>query len=442
MQEQPAAPRTCDNKTHRSSASRADLETDAMGITMGRAGSMLSRAAAVLTVAAGLTALTAPTVGCNNFFVCQGKSSCPSSGSGGSGGSGGTGTTGAGDYVYVSNSSTGPNYVTGYQIGSASLTQLPGMPYALGYQPGEMAVSKSNSYLYIVAPSGSSSPGIFRYAIASDGSLSGGTNVASGQLIGAMTLSPDGNWMYTADPAGLYLTQYQVNSDGSLLQPGVTFSLSGAGCIFAPTATAVAPNCAIAVAPTGNYVAVAMNTQGTYIFPYSSSGGISQAVQSGYIQSPSGSSGDFALAFDNSNYLYIDRTAQFSSYGSLGQPSPSSVKNYTGYSSLNSVGPVPRAVAMSADYSDVFTADEGTSRIYGFSLSNGSMTLLSGLPLSGPTYVAALGVERSGTYLLAAGYNGTGGLQMYTITSTGLTPVASESTGTTTSVPVTMALTH
>lgn len=413
-----------------------------MSIRMGRAVSMGSRAAAVLAAMAGLAALTVPTVGCNNFFVCQGKSSCPSSGSGGSGGSGSGGTTGTGDYVYVSNSTSGPNYITGYEIGSASLTLLPGMPYSLGYQPGAMAVSRNDSYLYVVSPTTAASPGIFRYAIASDGSLSSGTNVASSQLIGTMTLSPDGNWIFTVDPTGLILTQYQVNSDGSLTLPGATFSLAGSGCIFASTATAVAPNCSVAVAPTGNYVAVAMNTQGTYIFPYSSSGGILQAVQSGFIASPSLSSGDFALAFDNSNYLYINRTAQLSSYGSLGQTSPSSVNNYTGYSSLNSVGPVPRAVAMSTNYSDVFAADEGTSRIYGFSLSNGNMTMLSGLPLAGPTYVAALGAERSGTYLLAAGYNGTGGLQMYTITSTGLTPVASEATGTSTSVPVTMALTH
>jgi hypothetical protein len=56
--------------------------------------------------------------------------------------------------------------------------------------------------------------------------------------------------------------------------------------------------------------------------------------------------------------------------------------------------------------------------------------------------VSALGVDRSGAYLLAGGYNATNGFQMFAIASNGLSVVASQPTGTTTTVPIVMALTH
>ena len=62
---------------------------------------------------------------------------------------------------------------------------------------------------------------------------------------------------------------------------------------------------------------------------------------------------------------------------------------------------------------------------------------------SAPAAVRSLGFDKSGTYLLANGYSSTGGVQLYTLGSTGtLTAASSVATGTTTTVPAVMALTH
>src|SRR5579875_1834187 len=67
--------------------------------------------------------------GCHNFFVCEGKASCPSGGGGGS-------TTS--DYVYVSNATAGATYISAYNIGNGSLAAISGSPYNLNYTPVAM----------------------------------------------------------------------------------------------------------------------------------------------------------------------------------------------------------------------------------------------------------------------------------------------------------------
>ena len=60
-----------------------------------------------------------------------------------------------------------------------------------------------------------------------------------------------------------------------------------------------------------------------------------------------------------------------------------------------------------------------------------------------PTGVGAIGRDSSGDYLVAAGYNATGGIQLFSIGSGGaLSSIGSQASGITTSVPVVMALTH
>ena len=119
--------------------------------------------------------------GCSDFFV-------PVNGSGsGSGGSG----TGAVDYVYVGNAQT--STVSGFQVGAGVLTNLPNMPYNLGFSPAAMVVHPSNNFLYVAGVSS-----IFMYTIGSNGSLSAasvgaGVAVAS---VNSIDISPDGNWLF------------------------------------------------------------------------------------------------------------------------------------------------------------------------------------------------------------------------------------------------------
>ena len=69
---------------------------------------------------------------------------------------------------------------------------------------------------------------------------------------------------------------------------------------------------------------------------------------------------------------------------------------------------------------------------------------LAGSPYDSVMSASVLGVDNSGKYLLALGYDKNIGLQMYVIgAGGGLTPVLSNvATGTVATVPAVMALTH
>jgi len=368
--------------------------------------------------------------GCGAFFQCEGKTSC---------GTGSGGSTGTGDYVYVTYNVSGVNYIGGYTVGTNTLTALTDSPVQLEYAPVAMAVSANDDFLYVAAAPGTTYSGVWMYAISSTGVISGGTQ-ENADLIGAMTLSPDGDWLYEIDSTtGSILSQYQLNkSTGALTAPAASFQTPGPGSLTLCGLSGATPNsqtCSIAVSPADNFVAVALNTGGTAVYPYTSTGGITSTAYT--LIAPPTSSGDYSLAFDSSSYLYIASTAALSSYG--GTNYTTRISNYTTYET----NAFPRSVTLSTTYGYLFTANEGTSDIQEFTVSGGAVTALGTTPhVTGPTYVSALGVDRSGTYLLAAGYNTTNGLQMFTISSTGLAEVADQGTGTATTIPVVMALTH
>jgi 6-phosphogluconolactonase (cycloisomerase 2 family) len=386
-----------------------------------------------MAAAGMLSATVLSTAGCGAFFVCQ-KASCPSTGT----------TTGSGDYVYVSNSTAGSQYVNAYQIGTNSLTTVTGSPFGLNEVPVAMNVSANDNFLYVA---GQSSSGLFVYPITgSTGALSSGSQLLSNTEIDAMTISPDGYFLFTLGQNALtgveVLTEYALNSSTGVIAGtgGTSFSLPvGANCQIlssAPTATQV---CSIAVSPGNNYVGASLGSVGTVIFPYSSSssGGI---TSQSYTQITPTSGGHYSLAFDKSGYVYIATTTGLSSYNNLSSTSgPTLVTPYTGFGS----GLPVRAVTLSTNSSYLYTADQGNNEITAFNLSNGVPTQQTPeSPAIGPASLSALGVDRSGTYLFAGGYNATNGFQMFTISSSGISVVASQPTGTTTTVPVVMALTH
>ncbi len=375
--------------------------------------------------------------GCQNFFVCD-KSSCTNSGSGSGSGSGGSNTTG--DYAYVTNSTSGPNYISEYNIGSGTLSAISGSPFSLGFTPVAMKVSPNNSFLYV----GSGAGGIYLYTISSSGVLSGSSspqlNVSTGSM-SSMDISPDGKFLFVMDGSGFLLSEYQLNtSTGALTGPAATFSTPGISCTVA--GTPVSQTCTVAVSPGGNYVAVALNTVGTIVYPYSSASGITSAAYTASIpccSNVASPSGDYSLAFDKNSYLYIARTAALSSYGTVGTNPPT----YEGSVTYNS-GVTPRSVTLSTGYNYIFTANEGASTISSFGLSGAAqLAAVVGSPFNGPTNVSALGVDNSGTYLTAAGYNSTTGLQLFKLSSGALgSAVASAGTGTNTTYPALVALTH
>jgi 6-phosphogluconolactonase len=389
--------------------------------------------------------------GCGSFFSCEGKTSC------------GTGTSGtnSGDYVYVSNSLSGNTYVSEYTLTSGALAPISGASEInLEYVPVAMVVAPKNGFLYVASRADAPSPGagVYVYSISSTGALSPANNgepFSNDQGIASMDISPDGTFLFTVGDSsqGPLLTEYPLNSTTGLAEPGtpLTFPASGLTpitalttvCSIVQSGTPLSQECTVKVSPSSDYVAVAVAGSGFEVFPYSSSGGIPKGYVPQQASPPNAGSADFSLAFDKNNFLYVASTTALTSFDGLGATltQEKSVAFSTGTSDIR-----PRSVTVSADSGFVYTANEGSGTISGFSLpGSGVMTALAGSPVVGPANVSALGVDSTGKYLLAAGFGLTNGLQVFNISSTGLLTPGSNTEGTgsdDTAVPIVMALSH
>lgn len=381
-----------------------------------------------------LAALTLSTTlllsGCHNFFVCQ-KASCPATGS----------TTSTSDFAYVSNSSTGTTYVNEYDLSSGALTAISGSPFNLGFVPVALNISPNNAFLYAATLPGASNPGIYLFTIASDGSLTvaNSGNVLISNAVSSMAISPDGNYLFALGSTGTVMTEYQANTSTGALSLVATFVLPGTSCTLA--GTPVSQTCSVAVSPSGQFVVASLGTAGDAIFPYTSTSGITSA---GYSLIPSGTTtasptGDFSIALDDNNYAYIARTSALAVY-SINSSAAATLQSTASYPSTD----LPRSVVLNASQNYVFTANEGASTISSYGIgSTGGLTAASGSPFTGPTNVSALGVDTTGDYMLAAGYNSSTGIQLFSLTSSGtLSLVASAASGTSTAYPVVLAMSH
>lgn len=370
-------------------------------------------------------------IGCNNFFICQ-KASCPSSGGGGS-------TTT--DYVYISNATAGSTDISAYNIGNGSLAAISGSPFNIGFQPVAMSVSPNDAFLYVATLPGATNPGIYLFDINSSGGLSTGNGgqVLISSTIASMTISPDGNYLFIINSLGTTLGEYKTDTSTGLLSLVSTFPLPGVGCTL--SGTPVSQTCTVAVAPSGQFVAASLGSAGTVIYPYSSTTGITSTtyslISSGSTQaSPTG---DFSVVLDNNNFAYIARTSTLAVYSisSSGTPNLQATATYSSTAA-------PRDVVLSSSQNYVYTANEGASNISGFSIgSTGALTTVTGSPFTGPSSVSAIGVDKSGAYMVAVGYNGTSGVQLFTLGTGGaVTLTTSAGTGTSTAYPAILALTH
>lgn len=420
------AQRTCDNGAE-----------DTAVNSLPRVGNPASRPGAAARVAAGLgLAATLLLTGCHNFFLCQ-KASCPSSGTG----TGGTGST-SGELVYVSNSSSGPTYISAYDISKGSLKAISGSPYNLGYQPVAMNVSPNDAFLYVATLPGAANPGIYLYAINSSGQLSSanGGNVLISTTVGSMDISSDGKFLFALSSSGALLTEYKadpVTGDLALLS---NFPVSGLTCALA--GAVASQTCTVKVAPSKEFVAVSLGTSGTVIFPYTSTSGI---ISGNYTTIPSGSTtasptGDYSVALDSTNRVFIARTNALAVWQINDTAGDANQLSSTSYNS----GVTPRSVVLSNSGSFVYTANEGNGTISAWSMgTTGGLTAVAGSPFTGPSSVSALGVDKSGSYMVAAGYNSSSGVQLFSIGSTGaLTLAASAGSGTSTAYPVVLAMSH
>jgi 6-phosphogluconolactonase (cycloisomerase 2 family) len=297
-----------------------------------------------------------------------------------------------------------------------------------------VTVAPSNNFLYVASDPGYTSPGVYLYTIATDGSLTAPSGVSQTDTVGAMAMSADGKYLFTLSSLGQAMTQYSVDSTGTLSKAGA-LTVSSLSCALATT-TPVSASCGIGTSPNNDFVVASFGTQGDYVFPYTSSGGITttgaQPIAAGT------ASGDFSVAIDASDNAYIAQTSTMTVYGLT-----STAVNNRGTISYAS-GSVPRSVTIGPSSKYVFTANQGTGTISSFTTgTTTALSSVSGSPFTGPAHVAALGVDNTGSYLVAVGYDATAGVQLFSISTTGvLASLKSAATSTATQYPVLVAMTH
>ena len=412
----------------------ANLRQCSQETTVYSLGKAASRIAARGCAALGLSAILL-LAGCHNFFVCEGKADCPSSGGGG----GGSTTS---DWVYVSNAASGATNISAYNIGNGSLAAIPGSPFNIGFSPVAMSVSPNDAFLYAATLPSVGSPGIYMWTINSSGAITvgnGGNALITAQ-VSSMDVSPDGNFLFTVDVAATALTEYSINSNG-LLALASAFPLPPSVCAL--TGSPVSQTCTVKVAPSGQFVVASLGSAGTVIYPYNSTQGITTTSPTliGSGSTTTNPTGDYSVTMDSNNFIYIARTAALAVYQITDTSGDATLQFNVTYPSTAT----PRSVALSLNQGYVYTANQGAGTISAFSIvSSGALTQLTGSPFTGPSSLSAIGTDKSGSYMVALGYNGSTGLQLFTIGTGGtLTLTTSAGTGTsTTTVPAIMALSH
>ncbi len=218
--------------------------------------------------------------GCGDFFTKD---------SGTGTGTGGGGTSGVNRvYVLAATAET----ISGFTIGSGTLTAVPGNPLADSFVPQAAAITPSGSYLY-AASSGT----INVYTVASDGSLTQGTSAYLATVV-ALAISPDGRWMFGLDALNQVLDEWQINSDGTLTA-STPVSYSTGGGVFAPRA--------LTIAPSGGFIFAALGTAGVAVFTLNTTSGAT--LQATSLAPLNTQTSDSALAVDPAaRCLYLARS--------------------------------------------------------------------------------------------------------------------------------------
>ncbi len=291
-----------------------------------------------------VVALAGMLTGCDGFFV-------PVNGSG-SGGSG----AGTGDFVYVGNAQT--NTVSGFQVGAGVLTNVPNMPYDLGFSPAAMVMHPSNKFLYVAGVSS-----IFMYSIAGNGSLSAaavGAGVAVA-TVNSLDISPDGNWLFALDLTQQIVDEYQINQSTGALTTLTPTPYTLASGVWSPKAIRVAPN--------GGFVFLALGTGGDVVMTLNTTtGALLQTQQLGL---GSTQTSDNALAIDGATaYLYVARS------GTNGGLAVYSIGTNGGLNAVAgspfAAGAQPFSVVLDSSGKYVYVANGNDGNISGFLIGTGS----------------------------------------------------------------------
>ena len=348
--------------------------------------------------------------GCKNFFTPLDSTGTTT---------GTTTPTNTGDFAYVANvntaSSTNPIYtLSGFTVGTGTLTALSGFPLTLPFAPSTVVVAPSNALLYVCG-----SEVLYGYTISSTGALTSILNSNQQQaLINAniiqMVVSPDGQWLLALDntPNGNVVTidEYAISSSGQLsATTGVQYALTGTVGTLVPSGIAVSPN--------GDFVAVSLGTGGDVLFGFTTSTGVLAEVAQEI--PPTTSSADQAVTFDStSSILFVARS------GTDAGVVPYTITNSGGTLTAATGAPFalgngPASITIDKTGKYLYVGNKVDSTISGFAIGTGGiLTALAGSPYASGSGVNALAYDNSGDYILATAVNGSPDVDMYSFDAT------------------------
>lgn len=335
--------------------------------------------------------------GCSNFFTDETNTGGGSSG-------GGTPIGGSGsNYVYVVNTLAGS--VSGFLLGTGTLTETPGSPYSLGYVPQSAVVTRANNFLY-VAGTGA----LYSYTINTNGSISAST-LAAGVAIGSelsLAVSPDGQWLFGLNSLSATVDEWKINSSTGALtaMQGATYTVTDATPV----------PLMLRVSPGGSYLFAALGTGGDEVFTLDTTTGSILASQ--HLSLGSSLTSDNSLVTDpTGSTLYIARSGKNGGLAAYTIGSAGLLTSIAGSPFATGQGTFDVAVDGTGKY--VYAANRTDGTVSGFSIgTSGALTALSGSPYASGTLPTSLVFDRSGSFLLAAAAGGGPDLTMYSLDAT------------------------
>jgi 6-phosphogluconolactonase (cycloisomerase 2 family) len=374
--------------------------------------------------------------GCGGFFVPQTSSG---------------GTTNTGDYLYVANSNN--TFFAGFGVASTgALSVLSGSPYNNSVAAQSLAVNPANTFLYA-----GTTAGIFVYGINSNGSITvqnDGSVSADDIVATAMQVDSTGNYLLAVGISTAQQVQaigiYTIDTSTGLLT-AVTGSPLALYTGSTSTPTVVAPT-GLFITPNNAYVYASLGSLGVQVLTLGSGGALAAGATPTLLAplSTSTSPVDHETASDpNSDFLFVAETNTGLRVFSIG--AGGSLTEVSG--SPYAVGTGPRAVSLDATGSYVYVANYGSNNISAFTLTaaSGKLTAVAGSPFSSGG-LQPIGIVNDNSKQFVAvinsGSNGSGGdsdLQLFKFDATTdgkLDPVATATTGTDPTLPISIAATH
>jgi len=332
---------------------------------------------------------------------------------------------------YVLNQTT--DQIVALNITSGALNTI-GAYTAPAPLPSALTVAPNGQFLYVSTPDG-----IYLYTIGSNGALTlgnGGTRI-SGDPASTMQVDATNSWLVEAISGTTELFAIAINpSTGELAAANEVEQPFKVG-LPASTVTQLAISPGDSSSCGDCYVFVAMGSGGTEAIHFNPSSA-NPFGSAGTIHPVNSASGDNAVAVDPTNrLLYIGESDALSGTQSGGLRvftiATNAVNEIAG-SPYTTGGTGSSSILPTSDGNYVYVANQSvsgssTGSIAGFSVSTSSLTSI-GTVAAGPTGQLGLAEDSTHSYVLAVDFAGNPDLEAYTIGSGTLTSVLTSATGT------------